>query len=146
MRFIGIRRSGDIFRIQEADRERHAQCKSNIPIDTPYIIEYRPLFNKRTLKQNSYLHWLFYWISIQGNYLGMTPDDVKMFFKEKYLNVGFNEKKQRIITLDTSGLEVKRLNIFLEQIWAYCLLEDGIVCPTPDDYWSMCRNGELNSK
>jgi len=88
------------------------------------IIKYK---EKRSIPQNSYLHWLFGAIAKE---VGEEPDYIKDVFKRLYLKAYSSKGKE--YGRSTSSLNTKDFGEFVDKILNKMALM-GHTYPTPDD-------------
>ena len=79
-------------------------------IESGAKIELKKIPEKRTLKQNSYLHKLF---TLYGGEYGWTVDEAKVIIKRE---LGYTYQKDgEWFVLHTSGMDTKELTVFIDR-------------------------------
>lgn len=106
-----------------------AKSKLDFLISKGSIIELTEKRQKRTIKQNSYLHVLF---SLYAVEFGYTLEESKITLKRE-CNFMTYKKNNFIFLKKTSHLNTKELTDFIEWIRNYSS-NNGLYLPTSDEY------------
>ena len=102
------------------------------------ILEVRPWYPKRSLAENSYMWGVVY--EYISQFTGMTPDEVHRACKAEFnytikeiLNKDTGELKEIRVPQSTKNLDVRSMEIYLENIRKYYLIEFGLMIPLPNE-------------
>jgi len=109
------------------DIER-ATAKFNFILKNGNKIEIKQVRNKRTIKQNAYLHVLF---ALFGIEVGLNIDESKTYIKRELKF--FYVKKGMIFLKKTSESDTKEIADFIER-FRNLASKQGIYLPTADEY------------
>ena len=112
---------------KDIDKER-ATAKFNFILKNGNKIDIKQVRNKRTIKQNAYLHVLF---TLFGIEIGLTIDESKTYIKRELKF--FYEKQDMIFLKKTSNCNTKELTNFIERFRNFAS-KQGIYLPTADEY------------
>ena len=96
-----------------------------------WTVEVKRKTKARTLSQNA---WLWMCHKIVSDDTGIFKDDLHDIIKEKFLEpkvVIFNDVEHR--TYSTQNLTTMEWGLFMEQYYAFCAADLGIMLPHPDD-------------
>jgi len=112
---------------KDIDKER-ATAKFTYLLKNGKKADIKEVRNKRTIKQNAYLHVLF---TLFGIEVGLTIDESKTYIKRELKF--FYEKQDMIFLKKTSECNTKELTDFIEK-FRNLSSKQGIYLPTADEY------------
>jgi len=90
-----------------------------------YILEED--YNKRTIKQNSYMWLLLTYIGVE---IGYTKDEMHDEYQKMFLSYKKNRKR---FVRKTSSLNTKEMTVFISQFRYHALNELGVPTPEPNE-------------
>lgn len=106
----------------------------------PIILQVAPEKKKRSRSQNN-LYWV--WLTIMGNELGYSNEEMHDIFKHKYLKEKkdiVNKKTGELMTVDfirsTTSLNKAEMSDYMMKVERDSI-ELGIILPSPDMYYSL---------
>jgi len=101
------------------------------------LIDLKKVAQKRTIKQNSYLHKLF---SLFGIEFGYTLSEAKQLIK---IELGYTYSKgKNLFFAETSKMDTKQLTQFID-LFRNFAASQGCYLPSPDEYsgkWAYFEN------
>ena len=118
--------------INNEDRDRVINYLKLINIEKPIAVSIKPYKPNRSAAQN---RLLWKWLTIMGNDLGYTKDELYVVMGDMFLGYIEIECMGKKISqlVSTSSLKVKPFAEYLTRIERFAASELGIVLPNKDD-------------
>ncbi len=127
--------AGPIIIRDTAGRQIVQRHIAGLNLDKPWSITIKPHRKIRSLSQNALL-WKWYETVVAELHdtTGQDKEAIHDAFKQKFLKPKVTDALGEVVTTySTKGLETPEMSTFMDEIYAYCTTEWGLLLPLPGD-------------